>query len=307
MKSLIIDLKNQCVFYPEDIDRIKNLLDCKFHIYAILLSHKYYLNRTEIKQTKDGIFLPVFSPTNTNSFVIPFQVQKGIDHRKLTIDVQYPGEKFTVNIEDDEWKSNNPDKEYCLVYNITKIVDKLLFKTCAEIEYKIAYIGQSYGTDGSRIAVDRLFSHSTLQKVLCNCQSISSEYSVRILLMDFEQDYNIDFAQYGSFNALVSTQPQLSENQIINIAEAALIHFFKPEYNKDFVSTFPSEKHTSYREIYDKGYTEVTLDLSYLYEASPFPFLDLYTDHNRISKEKYSIRYKMRRCDSVLTSIPFDN
>lgn len=290
-----------------DIDRIKNLLYCKFHIYAILLSHKYYLNRTEIKQTKDGIFLPVFSPTNTNSFVIPFQVQKGIDHRKLTIDVQYPGEKFTVNIEDDEWKSNNPDKECCLVYNVTKIVDKWLFKTCSEIEYKIAYIGQSYGTDGSRIAVDRLLSHSTLQKVLSNCQSSSSEYSVRILMMDFEQDYNIDFVQYGSFNALVSTQPQLSENQIINIAEATLIHFFKPEYNKDFVSTFPSEKHTSYREIYDKGYTEVTLDLSYLYEAYPFPFLELYTDHNRISKEKYIIRYKMRRCDSVLTSIPFDN
>ena len=164
-----------------------------------------------------------------------------------------------------------------------------------------------YGTDGSRIAVDRLLSHSTLQKVLSNCQSSSSEYSVRILLMDFEQDYNIDFVQYGSFNALVSTQPQLSENQIINIAEATLIHFFKPEYNKDFVSTFPSEKHTSYREIYDKGYTEVTLDLSYLSEAYPFPFLELYTDHNRISKEKYIIRYKMRRCDSVLTSIPFDN
>ena len=307
MKTLVIDLKSQLIFLPEDVERIKSSIDIDYHIYAILLSHKYYIKDGMYEQKKEGIFFPVFSPTNGFSFTLPFYVNKGLDHTKLKIDIPFPYEKFFVTIEDDEWKSKNPDKEFYLNYNVTKIVDKILFQECIDRDYKIVYIGQAFGMNGERIAVDRLISHSTLQKILSDCQSIYSEYNVRILLMDFQQDYQLDYISSGGFTTIIPSAPKMPENQIINLTEAALINYFKPEYNKDFKSNFPSNKHTSYHELFDSEYTELALDLSYLYESDVFPSLDLYTDHNRISCKKNSIHYKIQKGGSILSFLPFDD
>lgn len=37
------------------------------------------------------------------------------------------------------------------------------------LEHKVLYVGQAYGTDGDRIAPDRLVAHSTLQRILAEC------------------------------------------------------------------------------------------------------------------------------------------
>ena len=307
MKALVIDLKGQLIFLPEDVDRIQSVVDMDYHIYAILLSHKYYIKDGMIEKKKEGLILYVFSPTKKTSFMLPFQVDSNLDHTKTIIKTTFPYEKFSVTIEDNEWKANNPDRDCFFEYNITKIVDKVIFQECVDYDYKIVYIGQSFGKNGERIAVDRLISHSTLQRVLSDCQSKYSDYNVRILLMNFQHDYQIDCIHSESVDTGLASASQISENQIINLTEAALINYFKPEYNKNYKLSFPNPKHISYQELYDFGYTELALDLSYLYEAENFPSLDLYTNYNRISEKKNSIHYKIQENDSILSFIPFDN
>ena len=307
MKALIIDLKNQAVFFPEDIERVKHALERDFHIYAILRSHKYYLKTDDLTYYKNKIILPVFSPTKESSFTIPFQVYKDLDHKLIRIDSQYPYEKFSVIIEDEKWKSQHPEKEFCIEYNLTKISDKFLFQSLSDYDYKVLYIGKSYGKAGEREAVDRLKNHSTLQKILADCQNKYVGYNIHILLLDFKQDQLGKIINNGSLSTIVSSSPHFEEQQIINITEASLIHYFKPEYNKDFIINFPSENHSSYSTIYNDGCTELAIDLSYLFEAEHFPSLKLHTEHRYISKEKKYIHYKLKESETVLTSYPFDN
>ena len=307
MKSLIIDLKCHTLFFPEDVNRVKSVLKTNYHIYAIVLSDKFYINPKAIKKEKEGMHLPIFSPTKNTNFVIPFQIHEDLDHTKIKIETRYPHETFSVIIEDDDWKSNHPDEDLYLEYNITCIAEKVLFEECMACDFKVAYIGQSFGNNGERVAIDRLMSHSTLQNILADCQSKKSEYNVRILLLQFEQDCHVEAIPIEGINMLVSTPPNLSEKQIINITEAVLINYFKPEYNKDFISSFPSKAHTSYSELYDFGYTELVLDLSYLFEAENVSPISLFTDHNVISEDKNSIHYSLQNAESIFTTVTFDN
>ena len=62
MKTLVIDLKSQLIFLPEDVERIKSSIDIDYHIYAILLSHKYYIKDGMYEQKKEGIPVPGIHP-----------------------------------------------------------------------------------------------------------------------------------------------------------------------------------------------------------------------------------------------------
>ena len=307
MSVLIIDLKSQAVFSPEDIERIKSVLDETYHIYAILKSNKYYLRFDNTHQTKDCIHLPVFSPNNSDSFTIPYKVYDGLDHTKIRIDSQYPFEKFSITIEDEKWKSLNPEKDFYREINLSKLSDKVIFQSYLDLNYEVLYIGKSFGQAGERTATDRLKSHSTLQKILADFLSQNSGDNIHVLLLDFKQDQiGLKICCNGSYS-IASIEPNFDEQQIINITEASLIHYFKPKYNKDFISEFPSKKHTSYNQIIDFGCTEVALDLSYLFNAENFPSLSLFTNINAINKGKQFIHYRLKDGQIVLSGMPFDN
>lgn len=51
------------------------------------------------------------------------------------------------------------------------------------------------------------------------------------------------------------------ENQVINIAEAAIINYFKPEYNKMYVENFPDVNHKGYKQYYDLDYNTLTVEI----------------------------------------------
>jgi hypothetical protein len=125
---------------------------------------------------------------------------------------------------------------------------------------EVLYIGQSYGEDGSSTAVDRLLNHETAQKIFGESQAqhpdkeiwyllwnIKSQWIVRIdgsprefQTTDIEDDYH-------SSRFLNDIVPDKLE---INLAEAALIKYFQPEFNVKFKHTFPDKEHLSYAQCY---------------------------------------------------------
>ncbi|UZJ64682.1 hypothetical protein OKW96_20465 [Sphingobacterium sp. KU25419] len=56
-----------------------------------------------------------------------------------------------------------------------------------KLDYEILYIGQAYGKDGKRTALDRLSSHETLQKIYMHSLSQNPDCDIWIMLTRFAQ------------------------------------------------------------------------------------------------------------------------
>ena len=55
----------------------------------------------------------------------------------------------------------------------------------------------------------------------------------------------------GTCYKILENPPLYINNRIINITEAALINYFKPNYNEKFKNNFPNIEHLGYKYYYD--------------------------------------------------------
>lgn len=118
-----------------------------------------------------------------------------------------------------------------------------------ERDLHVLYVGQGVGKNQQRLAVDRLSSHSTLQRILADFHTLHPAMEILILLYRFEHTRKL----YSSGGDL-TLAPQATEQEEkehfykleqsvferrrrITLAEAALINYFKPTYNDVFKNT----------------------------------------------------------------------
>jgi len=143
---------------------------------------------------------------------------------------------------------------------------------------EVVYVGQAFGDSGSRTAVDRLQSHSTLQQVLADLAHASWWMEPVLSLFTYDAPQIItkmdgrgspeitgdeDLAHYMS----IRDQP-LSDAQAISIAEASLIRYFQPHYNTHFKGNYPTSEllhlQDAYRLDYNAIITEIDTEDLYL-------------------------------------------
>lgn len=142
-----------------------------------------------------------------------------------------------------------------------------------ELDYEILYIGQSYGKDGKRTALERLSSHETLQKIYAHTSSQHPDSDIWIMLTNFSQQSML-VAKGSSLNEedikiedkkiehmFENNGLLISDKQKINFTEAALIKYFQPKYNIEFKESFPSLKHKSYSECYSLDIKALLIEL----------------------------------------------
>lgn len=145
-----------------------------------------------------------------------------------------------------------------------------------DLDYEVLYIGQAYGKDGKRTAIDRLSSHETVQKIYAHSSSQHPESDIWIMLTNFSQQSMLmmagaDLIKVNNNDSKIEGKKlqhlfnnrglSISEKQKINFTEAALIKYFEPQYNKDFKCSFPSSKHKSYSECYKLDIKALTIEL----------------------------------------------
>lgn len=184
--------------------------------------------------------------------------------------------KVTINIPNDEIKKieNNKDS-FILEGNesgqvIKETAFNCFYETIAKnplpkkkyLDCELLYVGQAYGTDGERTAIDRLLEHKTLQRILIENQNNQKE-DIMIILMNFgtnlinnNNPFNKDFPQFDLDASLkhiedIQNNP-VSDAQKTTIIEASIIRWFEPKYNKEYVENFPKPNQKSYSEGYDK-------------------------------------------------------
>lgn len=140
------------------------------------------------------------------------------------------------------------------------------------IDLEVLYIGQAYGDEGSRNAVDRLKSHSTLQQVYFESSKLNPDSEIWLVLFHLE-DPGLLITIDGTDTDTATSDAEdtehmrqalndsVAEQVLVNFAEAALIKYFQPEYNAHFKDVFPSPAHKTYAQCYDIDANSLILEI----------------------------------------------
>lgn len=144
------------------------------------------------------------------------------------------------------------------------------------IEFDVKYIGQAYGKDGSRNALDRLLKHETLQKI--SLKGVPDGYRLTLLLLSIEPSTQL----FTMFNPLAKNKDEdgdrirsgldklfnTSEEERTTLYEASLIRYFYPEFNKEFKDSFPSTNLKVLQDCYSKDFSAVIAEI--VHDEIPF-------------------------------------
>lgn len=188
--------------------------------------------------------------------------KKGVSDIKMKS--EYPFNYFEIN----------DGKKLNIKYKLAVVIDEMHKKSNSVeplLDYEVLYIGQAYGEDGKRTAIDRLGSHPTLQKIYSEASQRNPDSEIWIMLAAFTQrnissmngrvtmpkeNEKDDLNRFMNF----SEPKNITKKQRINFTEAALIKTFLPKYNKEFKKTFPNPAHSSYSECYDLDVNAVVVE-----------------------------------------------
>lgn len=144
------------------------------------------------------------------------------------------------------------------------------------VDFKILYIGQAFGEDGSRNALDRLKKHETLQKIAV--QGVSPGYDLTLLLLEIEPGNRM----ITLFNPWAKDKEQGDERiskgldklfdtndaERTTLYEASLIRYFQPRFNKEFKNNFPSTNMKLLADCYKKDLSAVVAEICF--DEMPF-------------------------------------
>ena len=144
-----------------------------------------------------------------------------------------------------------------------------------DTDLEVLYVGQSIGQTGSRTALDRLLSHNKFQQILAETSTHFPEREVLLLLYRFENgktiisnggDFNVDAqasAEQDSAHLDRLRTVRLSRKEVISLAEAGLINYFKPYYNSLLKTTNFSakDKLKVLKQLMKKGIAGLVVEL----------------------------------------------
>jgi hypothetical protein len=137
------------------------------------------------------------------------------------------------------------------------------------VTFEVKYVGQAYGQDGSRNAIDRLLKHETLQKIAL--KGVPDGYRLTLLLLALQASNQLittmnAFAEHSEggeerIKQGLSKLFNTTEEERISLYEAALIRYFYPDFNKEFKDSFPSTNLKILRDCYEKDFAAVVAEI----------------------------------------------
>ncbi|WP_222709906.1 hypothetical protein [Reinekea thalattae] len=234
------------IYDKEKLQPIKDTIkNC--HIYLIGLTPIIHLVHAE--QQSNILFLKyrVDKEIHSINVLLPEKVTLKSDNRKFYI--EHPNGQRS-------W----PSDEY--------IQTKLSNQTNS-VNFEVKYIGQAYGKNGSRNAIDRLKSHETLQKIAL--KGIPEGYHLTLLLLSIQPNNQLytlinPFAKNNKdsnarINSGVNKLYNTTEHERITLYEASLIRYFSPEFNKEFKDSFPCTNLKILQDCYDKDFSGIIAEI----------------------------------------------
>ena len=249
-------------------------------------SHIYLIGEIPIAEQTNASF-------NQNVLTLNFKFREQ-EHK---LDWQVP-DGSTLREENDRCFIESPDGKHYWPDSLS--ITTRLSWAADGYPFKVKYIGQAYGKNGSRNAIDRLLKHETLQKI--SLKGTPDGYKLQLILLELEKKnrimttFNPDGQNKDDGSRIQSGLDKLFDTthaEQISIFEAAFIRYFYPDYNKEFKDSFPSTKLKILQDCYKKDFQQVAAEICIdnlpfqLYSDSVEPLhehialFDLHKDSNR--------------------------
>lgn len=137
------------------------------------------------------------------------------------------------------------------------------------IYFEVKYVGQAYGKNGSRNAIDRLLHHETLQKIAL--KGVPDGHQLTLLLLAVQPNNQLittmnPFARNkdlgnSRIRSGLEKLANTTEEERVSLYEAALIRYFYPEFNKEFKNSFPSTNLKILQDCYERDFSSVVAEI----------------------------------------------
>lgn len=204
-----------------------------------------------------------------------FLVQDGLEHERFSFTYQ-PDDTIQAvaaicHPEDKVLLYTTCGKELSL--SMMSFMTKCKYDLDKLDELEVLYIGKAYGKEGKRLAIDRLEAHSTFQRILADTLFSKPDHELQILMFRFEH-YKKHASGAGDFSLTPTATNEQSSQHFVDVmnaefsrenrvllAEAGLISYFEPEYNKLYKDTFPSKKHKILEELLTKDFSGLIVQM----------------------------------------------
>ena len=253
--------------YAKSNETFTNEYPC--NIYFVLRRPKVTISPDSVMINGNKADFDLIIHHQTNRDIVPMSIILEKAKSEVKFQTQYPYNIFAFSDENGVLFGARPGT----------LIDSSLVQNNFDLpilDYEILYIGQAYGNDGKRTAIDRLSSHETLQKIYTHSLSHNPDSDIWIMLTHFVQDSILISAGSDLIKVNekdIKTEEEkaehffknqgfsISEKQKINFTEAALIRYFQPKYNIEFKDSFPSTKHKSYSECYNLDIKALTVEV----------------------------------------------
>jgi len=139
------------------------------------------------------------------------------------------------------------------------------------LEFKVLYIGQAYGKDGERNALDRLRNHEKLQEIAL--KGVGPQHRLQLLLIEVapanqvitKMDPNAQRKDQEGVRLAAGLDKLFGtdEKERISLYEAAMIRYFQPPLNKEFKDSFPSTNMKLLNDCYEKDFAAVVAEFAF--------------------------------------------
>lgn len=192
-------------------------------------------------------------------FKIPFPLLDGAVEVKIT---DYPHREMRTYDNEGNMVRYMPANAVALNYGLHAENEELS-------NLNVLYVGQAFG-DGNRTAFDRLRSHSTLQKILAEAQYESPDSEIFLFLFEYDHyriitSMNANAQETGDkdterFFSIIDNP--LTEKQQICLAEAGLIRYFQPRYNKIYKESFPQQDQKILTECFELDFSGLIVEIN---------------------------------------------
>lgn len=247
------------ICYPYDLKHIPT--DNKNHIYMINYAPRLSFVKDSLKFVNNSIRCLIKSEYDESENQEEFFVPLPSEFDSSDIKVEFDEYLRTLILE-----FPNDD-----IFHI-RVLSIYTEQSRNQLKNEIMYIGQSYGTNGKRNASDRLSSHPRLQEILTDMQFKGLKRDITLTLWEFtprlitshdgisKQYLTSDEEDLEHMIQVLKDPPLWLSKELITITEAALINYFKPDYNKNFVNNFPDVEH-GYQKYYNQDFNSITVEL----------------------------------------------
>lgn len=260
---------------PADLYRVQDhpsykvaLSDC--NIYLIVRRHRIYLNPNSIQlgnRTVQGEFLV---QRTGRAVSVPFVYDINQSSVPPNIPIQHVGAA-----------ENGTGLMLSTSQGLHTIATSALVATAqsglvaSDTDLEVLYVGQGIGRKIKRTALNRLLSHTKLQQILAETTTHFPEREVLLLLYRFEHEQTL-ISNGGDFNLQAQasvkqdkthfdrlTRVKLDRKEVVALAEAGLINYFKPHYNTLLKTTnFAAiDKLRVLKQLMKKGITGLIVEL----------------------------------------------